>query len=105
MGWVSVARLVSLRIVDVVCTPPDGDVVPSAAVIPARQDQRSVTAGGLYQVPERLAKALDLLDRANDVGRIGTCPHVFEMSGPGMWCDGSSLKRSGSFVQAWQMNS
>ncbi|BDL40901.1 hypothetical protein MSPGM_34910 [Methylorubrum sp. GM97] len=25
--------------------------------------------------------------------------------GPGMWCDGSSLKRSGSFVQVWQMNS
>ncbi len=27
------------------------------------------------------------------------------MYGPGMWCDGLSLNRSGSFVQAWQMNS
>jgi hypothetical protein len=29
-------------------------------------------------------------------------PYLF---GPGVWCDGSSLNRSGSLVQARQMNS
>jgi len=35
-------------------------------------------------------------------GRIDNCQVVY---GPGMWCDGSSLKRSGSFVQTWHTNS
>ncbi len=32
-------------------------------------------------------------------------PGILLVYGPGMWCDGSSLNRSGSLAQIWQMNS
>ena len=52
---------------------------------------------------DALADAADLV-RGQVVEDDDVAGPEFGLFGPGMWCDGSSLNRSGCFVQAWQTN-
>ena len=60
-----------------------------------------------YGLPDQQAE-FQIRDRLSFMRLLGLGPadRVPDyVCGPEMWCDGSSLNRSGSFAQAWQMNS